>query len=319
MATCTLSIVIPTYQRGDLLRACLESVTRHAPEQTEILVVDDASPNHAASNAIADFPMVRLIRREKRGGFAATANTGICEARGDIIELLNDDTEVQAGWAEKAIRHFEDETVGAVAPLVLSWPNGDCIDSAGDRYYLGGVAAKRGHGATTPPAQAQNVFGASASSAFYRRSALARVGLFPESFGSYFEDLDLAFRLQRAGYRAVFEPSSRVLHHAGASHGPPRRALVQQQSLNEERVFWRNLPPTQLGRAVPRHVAVLMAKAWRRWQEGLFWPFFWGRMKTLAEIPAIVRHRRELQRLGPGDDFHRWGVESQWWGLNQRA
>src|SRR5439155_13214777 len=111
----------------------------------------------------------------------------------------------------------------------------------------------------------RTVFGAGASSAFYRRTALLRGGAFPESFGAYFEDVDLAFRLQRAGYRAVFEPAARVLHRVSASYGPPRRKLVEQQSCNEERVFWRNLPGRALVRALSRQLAVLAAKAWRRW------------------------------------------------------
>src|SRR5207237_1037429 len=136
--------------------------------------------------------------------------------------------------------------------------------------YLGGVAGKRGHG--RPPDAAllepRLVFGASASSAFYRRDALLRVGAFPEDFGAYFEDVDVAFRLQRAGYRAAYEPAARVLHRVSASYGKPRRRLLERQSCNEERVFWRNLPGRALARALPLHAAVLAAKAWRRWREG---------------------------------------------------
>src|SRR5262249_39120578 len=150
------------------------------------------------------------------------------------------------------------------------------IDSAGDRYYVGGVAGKRGHRQAVRPEflRACRVFGASASSAFFRRELLLRVGAFPESFGAYFEDVDLAFRLHWAGYRVLFEPDSRVFHHGSASYGsrPPRRVL-EQQSQNEERVFWRNLPGRDLARALPRHAAVLAGKAWRRWQDGSFIPF----------------------------------------------
>src|SRR5439155_17661490 len=92
------------------------------------------------------------------------------------------------------------------------------------------------------------VFGTSASAGFYRRSALDRVGLFPEEFGSYFEDVDLAFRLNRAGFRTMYEPASRVLHHVSASYGRLGRRLIERQSCNEERVFWRNLPASALRR-----------------------------------------------------------------------
>jgi GT2 family glycosyltransferase len=306
-----LSIVIPTHHRTDLLLACLQAVAQHAPGGCEVIVVDDASPGAAASRVAAAFPHDHVVRLEQQQGFARAANAGIRASRGDIVEMLNDDTEVQAGWADAALGCFGDPKVAAVAPLVLQWPHGAIVDSAGDRYDRGGFAAKRGHG---EPLSANHfnacpVFGASAAAGFYRRTALDRVGLFPESFGSYFEDVDLAFRFRRAGYHAVFEPASRVLHHVSASYGRLARRLVERQSFNEERVFWRNLPSAALARALPRHLAVLVAKAWRRWEEGTLAPWLGGRLRVLGDVRAIIRHRRELQRITASEDVRAWGVD----------
>src|SRR5262249_44118266 len=160
-----LSIVIPSYQRTDLLATCLRSVTRHAPAGTEVTVVDDASVDGRVSQVAASFWGVRGVRLPRRSGFCVAANTGIRASTGDIIELLNDDTEVQAGWADAALACFADPDTAAVAPLVLTGPDGTVVDSAGDRYYLGGVAGKRGHGEKLTPEllRARSVFGASAS------------------------------------------------------------------------------------------------------------------------------------------------------------
>jgi GT2 family glycosyltransferase len=309
-----LSIVIPCYQRTDLLAACLRSVTCHAPAGTEVIVVDDASTGGQVGRVASDFAGVRGLRLRRRSGFCMAANAGIRASTGNIIELLNDDTEVQAGWADAALACFADPDIAAVAPLVLTGPDGTVVDSAGDRYYLGGVAGKRGHGEKLTPEflRSRSVFGASASSAFYRRSALKRVGGFPDSFRAYFEDVDLAFRLQRAGYRAVFEPTSRVWHKGSASYGRPRRRLLEQQSHNEERVFWRNIPGRDLLRALPRHVAVLAGKAVRRWREGTLVPFLCGRLRLLTEIPELMRHRRQLTVLGPIAPIESWQVDTHW-------
>jgi GT2 family glycosyltransferase len=311
-----LSIVIPSYHRADLLERCLSAVHRHAPAGTEVIVVDDGSPGAIISATAQRFAGVRSLRLGRHRGFCAAVNTGLAAARGEVVELLNDDTEVQPGWAAAALAWFGDSTVGAVAPLVLWGPGGRRIDSAGDRYFIGGVAGKRGHGEPLGPdhQQARAVFGASGSSGFYRREALRRVGDLPEEFGAYFEDVDLAFRLQRAGYRIMFEPSSRVLHRVSASYGRPRRRLLEQQSCNEERVFWRNLPATELARALPWHLAVLAAKAWRRWQEGTLLPFVCGRLRVLGEIGSTLRHRRRLRHLGPAVPVEQWGVERCFWG-----
>src|SRR4029077_21115018 len=105
-------------------------------------------------------------------------------------------------------------------------------------YFVGGVAAKRGHGEPTAaaPNRPGRVFGASGSSAFYRRDVLRHIGGFPEEFTAYFDDVDVAFLLHRAGWRTMYEPTSRVLHRVSASFGGPAGPLVERQSLNEERV-----------------------------------------------------------------------------------
>lgn len=309
-----LSIVIPSHGRPDLLRACLTSVEKNRPADAEVLVVDDASPGAAVSTAAGAFRTVRILRLPRRGGFCVAANAGIAQTTAPIVHLLNDDTEVCAGWAECACARFADGHVAAVAPLVLYWPNdGESrVDSAGDGYHSSGIAAKHGHGERlreehlTP----RSVFGASASSAFYRRDALQRVGLFPEEFGSYFEDVDLAFRLHRAGYSVCYEPRSRVLHHVSATHGTsPSTELLEQQSRNEELVFWRNLPARSLLRVLPLHLAVLIGKAWRRCREGRLLPFLRGRLQALGQLIPLLAYRRSLRRIGPDADLQTWEIE----------
>jgi GT2 family glycosyltransferase len=314
----SLSVVIPSHSRADLLSECLKSVTRFAPPGTQIIVVDDASPDEVVSSTASSFDGVQVIRLPRQSGFCVAVNAGIAAAVHPVVELLNDDTEVCEGWADAALERFRDAAVAAVAPLVLCWPGGRdgqpaLIDSAGDRYYLGGVAAKRGRGEVLRPEYltACEVFGASASSAFYRRELLLHVGGFPEQFGAYFEDVDVSFRLHRAGGVIVYEPASRVLHHVSASHGPPRGELLEQQSCNEERVFWRNIPGRDLPWAVPWHLVVLAAKAWRRSREGTLGPFIRGRLKVLGEVGELSRHRQFLHGLGGAASLESWNVDLQ--------
>jgi GT2 family glycosyltransferase len=327
----SLTVIIPSHNRADLLAHCLRTVVRHAPPGTEILVVDDGSPHAQASSVAQRFAAVRTVHLRRRRGFCAAINAGIRASHASIVELLNDDAEVTAGWAEPALAHFQDRTVAAVAPLVFckapacygAFPTcptksneaNPLVDSAGDRYYRGGVAGKRGHRKPLDRAYLQpcRVFGASASSGFFRRDCLLQVGGFPEYFGAYFEDVDLAFRLHWAGYQVLFEPASQVYHHVSASYGRPGRRLLEQQSRNEERVFWRNLPNRDLIRALPYHLAVLVAKAWRRWERGELLPFLHGRLGVLGEVRALLRHRRWLRQLGCAADMNAWEVEPSFW------
>src|SRR4051812_45085235 len=100
----SLSVVIPSHKRADLLRLCLTSVARFAPAHTEVIVVDDGSRGDVISQAAAEFAGVKIVRRAKAGGFCAAANAGIAAATAPVVELLNDDAEVTEGWADAALR-----------------------------------------------------------------------------------------------------------------------------------------------------------------------------------------------------------------------
>ena len=299
-----LSIVIPSHRRVDLLQTCLMSVTRFAPAGTQIVVVDDGSPGATVALTAARFAKVTVVRLARPGGFCAAANAGVALAKAPIVELLNDDTEVTAGWADAALRWFSDPSIAAVAPLVLQRDPDRLarglpprIDTAGDEYDFGGFARKRGHGllwinSETPtaynatenrtvPCQPGRVMAASACAAFYRREALLQAGGFPVHFQAYFEDVDLSLRLRRQGFEIVFDPASVVWHRVSSSYSQrPRRRLLEQQSCNEERLFWRNSHGQDRLRWLPRHAAVLAAKAVRRFQEGSFLPWFLGRIRA---------------------------------------
>jgi GT2 family glycosyltransferase len=294
-----LSVVIPNYNQRDLLRRCLASLHQHAPDETEIIVVDDASMDGSQEMVVREFPRTRLIELTNNRGFCTAANVGWRSARGAIVELLNNDAEVCEGWATAAIAEFQDPTIGSVAPLVRRLPFRNQIDSAGDGLDAIGVARKRHEGLcwrTTPLAR-REVFSASASSAFYRRSALLEVGGFPEHYVSYFDDVDLGYRLRLAGWKSVFSPDSHVLHWVGQSHRHRRRTTQQQVARNSERLFWTNIPIHQLAiKSFPRMAYVITLLAYKG-LKGEFGPWFAGKTALLAELPSLMKIRKETQKL----------------------
>jgi GT2 family glycosyltransferase len=318
---CPLSVVVPSHNRPDLLRACLASVTRHCPPGTQWLVVDDASPAGAVSEVARSFPGVELLRRDVRGGFCAAVNVGLQATRGEVVQVLNDDAEVTAGYAGPALRRFSDRRVVAVTPLVLkagpiregeapaephapgsagaSPSQPGQIDSTGDVYYPAGFARKRGHGEPLTPRHLRPgpVFGASGSASFYRREALLACGGFAEELRAYFDDVDLSFRLNRLGV-VWYEPASVVHHRVSSSYGPPSGDLLALQSRNEELVFWRNLSALQLFLWLPAHVTAVGLKALRRWREGQLMPFVRGRLAALASAGDVIRYRARWTALG---------------------
>jgi O-antigen biosynthesis protein len=301
------SIVIPTYNGRELLRRCLASIARHRPRDPglpiEVVVADDASNDDTAEWLAKSHPDVRLVRLDRNGGFCASANAGIAAARGRFIQLLNNDTEVSPGWVEAGLAPFADDTVGSVAPLVLVRSDPARVDSAGDSYAWIGWPTKRGHGQPTARWAArpvEEVFGASGSSAFYRAEALRLAGGLDPLFGSYYEDIDLAFRLRWAGYRCVFTPESRIYHDVSATYDHGSLALQRRMARNAELVFWSNLPSGRLVLAILPHLAFVAAQAAWRLSRGRLRPFFAGKVDAVLSWPAIRARRRlraELARV----------------------
>ncbi len=292
-----LSIVIPTYNGRRLLETCLASIDRHASgEPIEVIVADDASTDGTSEWLLDAHPSVQVVRLARNGGFCASANAGIAAARGEFIQLLNNDTEVQPRWVEAGLEPFLDPAVGSVAPLVLVRSDPRRVDSAGDQYVLVGWPSKRGHGepaakwANQAPGQ---VFGASGSSAIYRAEALRAVGGFDASFGSYYEDVDLAFRLRWAGYGCIFAPGCRILHDVSASYDHRRPELQRRMSRNAEILFWTDLPLAWLLVAILPHLAFTLAQAGWRLARGRLTPFLMGKLDAIRAFPGLRARRRE--------------------------
>lgn len=294
------SVVIPTYNGRRLLETCLPSILRNLPRDpvitSEVLVVDNGSTDGTREWIERAHPWVRVIRLEPNRGFCVAANVGIAAARGKFIQVLNDDTEVTPGWIEAGLAPFDDPTVGAVTPLVLVRSTPERVDSAGDSYSLAGWPTKRGHGQPverweTRPVE--EVFAASGSSSFYRAEALKRVGGgFDPSLVSYYEDVDLGFRLRWAGYRVMFTPHCRILHDISATNDHRRPELQRLIARNAELVFWMNLPAHKLLLALIPHLGLLVAQGVWRLLRLRFVPFFLGKVDAARELPGLHARRK---------------------------
>jgi GT2 family glycosyltransferase len=295
----SLSIVIPTYNGLELLQSLLPQVHCYAPPGTQVIVVDDASTDATCAWLRNTHPWAELVEMPANQGFCAAVNTGIARARGDVVELLNNDTAVSPHWAEAALQHFADPTVGSVAPLVLFLDHPDIIDSAGQEYHLCGWGKNRAYGQRLNGRHLVTceVFGPSASCGFYRRKALEEAGLMLPEYGAYYEDVDLSFRLRWAGYRCIFEPAARVFHQESASYRQQRDQVVWLLARNEELVYWVNLRWHELLLGFLPHLGFLAVRAVRKSLSGQGTAFFTAKWDALCRWRWIFDRRRELQKI----------------------
>ncbi len=227
------AVIVPTVGPAPRLERCLGSIAAQTLPFARVLVVGDGGPESLEGelNRGRDVEVLRLPRRL---GFAGAVNAGIREVLGDpgvwAVALVNDDVRLAEGWhraASEALASGRD--IGACATVVLQARDPRRLDSAGIEWLSGAVADNRGHGDPPPgiDAPVEDVWGAPASAALFRRSLFDRIGLFDESFTAYQEDVEHALRARLFGLRCVLAPAARAEHDGFGSNRPlPRRRYL---------------------------------------------------------------------------------------------
>ncbi len=209
------------WNRKELLRACLRSLSQQTGADFETIVVDNGSSDGSAEMAEGEFP-VRVIRNPENRGFCAANNQGIAAGRGEFVALLNNDAEADPGWLaalERACRRAPD--IGMAATKVLMWEDPTRIDKAGHLIYPDGQNRGRGSGALDRGQfdREEEVLWPDGCAALYRREMLDSIGGFDEDFFAYGDDAELGLRARIAGWRCLYTPAAVVRHHRGATLG----------------------------------------------------------------------------------------------------
>lgn len=228
-----LSVVIVNWNVRGLLQRCLRSILESKPSiiNLQVIVVDNASTDGSVEMIQAEFPNVHLITNTHNRGFPAANNQGIAAAQGRYVFLLNPDTEVVSDALATMVT-FADEhpDVGVVGPQLLN-PDGSVQSSRRrlptlataffESTWLSPYAPKsllrRYQMRDTPDDVTQDVGWVDGAALMARREAIEQVGLMDEGFFMYSEELDWCQRFGEAGWRVVYLPTARILHHRGKS------------------------------------------------------------------------------------------------------
>lgn len=232
-----LSVVIVSWNVEGLLRKCLRSVQYELDRATrtlsaEVFVVDNASSDGTTSMVAAEFPEVTLIVNESNVGFTRANNQALRLARGQHVCLLNPDCEVLPGSLVDMVDYmYEHPDVGAVGPQLL-FPDGSLQSSRRrfptlrtglvestilQRYFPRSRVVRDYYCDDLPTDQAHEVDWLVGACLMVRREALDQVGLLDEGYFMYSEELDWCFRAKRAGWKVVYLPQAKVVHHEGKS------------------------------------------------------------------------------------------------------
>ncbi len=227
-----ISVVIPTYNGLRFLPTCLAALRAQTYRDFETLVVDDASTDETRAFLAREDAEVRVIALEQNRGFAHAVNVGIRAARGEVIALLNNDTEADAHWLEEIQRALEaNPRAGIVACKLKLFDQRTHIHSAGDFFRVDGTPGNRGvwerdegqyddDSPLLPCSSARlTVFGACGGAAAYRRALFDEIGAFDEDLIANCEDVDVNWRARWAGWQIAYAPRAIVYHHLSATGG----------------------------------------------------------------------------------------------------
>lgn len=224
-----VSILIPNKDhREDLLR-CVDSIRRSTYENYEILILENNSGEEETFRcyrALEQGGDLRVIPREGPFNYSAVNNLGAREARGEMLLLLNNDTEVLNGdWMEEMLRYALRDDVGAVGAK-LYYPDGTIqhggigigIKMLAGHYHRG--FAGDSHGYFGRLCHAQNVSAVTGACMMIPRKVYENLGGMDESFPLVFNDIDLCLRMREKGLQIVWTPWAELTHYESKSRGP---------------------------------------------------------------------------------------------------
>ena len=219
---CRLSIITINYNGLKDTCELIDSIPFN--NNLEVIVVDNASKEDEASIISERFPQVKVIRSDKNLGFAGGNNIGIKEAKGEYILLINNDTYFKDFNIDSLIERLESsKKIGIVCPkLRFAWGNNP-IQFAGytplSNITLRNKAIGFGEEDNGQYNTAHPTPYAHGAAMLIKREAIDKVGLMPECFFLYYEEIDWSMMFTRAGYEIWYDPSCTVYHKESQTTG----------------------------------------------------------------------------------------------------
>jgi len=313
-------VVVVTWNRRDLLRSCLQSLTRQKLEQPfEVVVVDNGSDDGSPEMALQEFTgnaafRLKLIRNQVNRGFCAGNNQGFAASDSEFVALLNNDAEAEPDWLSTLSRAFEGgPEVGMAASKILVHEDPGRIDKAGHLIYPDGQNRGRGSGELDAGQfdRIEEVLWPDGCAAMYRRAMLDQIGWFDEDFFAYADDAELGLRARIAGWKCLYMPAARVRHHRGATLGvrSERRLVLIERNrvLLAAKLFPWSLLWLNGAYYLTRLLAGLWASATHKGEVGRY-PGVSGKIRVvlallkgdlaaLTLLPKMLAKRRSVNRI----------------------
>ncbi len=293
-------VVIPNWNGAGRIKACLSSL-RNQSMKHQVIVVDNGSIDDSVKIIEEGFPETILIKHSKNKGFAGGVNAGIrfaVENKASHVALLNNDAVADSKWLEQLLKFMISNSNAGIATSKICDSAKSHLDSTGDQYTIWGLPFPRGREEAFSDRYDKDiwVFGASGGASLYRVDMLNQIGLFDEDFFAYYEDVDLSFRAQLAGWRVGYVPQALVYHEIGGTSGSIKGFTTYQTLKNLPLLLWKNVPWKLMPKIWPRLVLAYFGILGRAIGRGHFWAIAKGLTVGAILWPKKIVERGGIQR-----------------------
>ncbi len=269
----SVAVVILNWNGKHLLEKFLPSVLSSQYENLSVIIADNASTDDSIAFLRKNFPEARLLSSDTNEGFSKGYNSALKRVVADYYVLLNSDVEVSEGWIMPVISLMEsDKKIAACQPKILSFEKkdqfeyagaaGGWIDSLGYPFTRGRIfeTCEKDIGQYN---DTREIFWATGACLFVRGSVFHEMNGFDEYFFAHQEEIDLCWRMQRAGYAIYAVPASRVYHVGGGTLPMGDRKKVFLNFRNNLVMMTKNLTAVEVLWKIPVRIFLDMIAAYR--------------------------------------------------------
>lgn len=314
-------IITPDFNGEKFLEKYFSSIFNQTYSDFRIIFVEN-SPNSESINYIKknysneiNYGKIKIIKNPENYGFARANNQGIKEGFKDpecnYIVCLNNDTEIKEDFLEKLILMTNDHPeAGSIQSKMIWGQNPELIDSVGLEYSKNGLGFNRGaYKSIDNYNHEEEILGCCAGACLYRREALEDVNLngeyFDEDFFAYYEDFDLALRLQWAGWSAWYCPEAVVWHYKGGSGETLSDFTVYHNWRNYTWTLFKNMPLRYILKnfylIIPTEIAQIILNFYR----GKF-IIFKSKLDAYSNLKKICSKNKKMKIKVPFENLQKW-------------
>jgi GT2 family glycosyltransferase len=289
------SVIIVSLNGGPVIARALSALRATDYPRFEVIVVDNGSTDDLARIVRTRFPEVRLIQSPINLGFAGGNNLGLREAQGDVLVLLNDDTEVRPGWLGAWARAAAEHPRWGILGCKLLYPDGHTIQHAGGIVHPNGATNHVGYeqeddGRFDQLLRCPYVTGAALA---IRRELYEHLGGLDEKyFPIYFEEHDYCWQTWRAGYEVLYVPGCVVVHHESRTQRRYSFRFIYRYTRGRIRFLVKCYSARRLLGAARYELRWWL----RRYSYRCYLPFLCAYAHGLVHLPGYLRDRFPFQR-----------------------